>query len=148
MIALLRMGRLTALQKPAGGVRVIVCGDTVRRLVARTIAQSMSAAVQTATSPFQYALTTKAGGECVAHAIQSLTDLSSRATVLTIDGISAYDSISRGVMLDGLSNVGGGDAVLPFVLQFYAQPSEYQWTDDHGHNHVTPGRGEVDRETP
>ena len=130
------MGRLIALQKPAGGVRGIACGDIVRRLVARTIAQSMSAAVQAATSPFQCALTTKSGGECVAHAIQSLTDLNSQATVLTIDGISAYDSISRAAMLDGLSNVNGGDAVLPFVLQFHAQPSEYHWMDDYGRNHV------------
>ena len=131
VIALLRMGRLTALEKPADGVRGIVCGDIVRRLVARTIAQSMSAAVQAATSPFQYALTTKSGRECVAHAIQSLTDLNSQATVLTIDGISAHDSISRAAMLDGLSNVNG-----PFVLQFYAQPSEYHWMDDYGRNHV------------
>ena len=53
-------------------------------------------------SPFQCALTTKAGGECVAHAIQSLTDLDSRATVLSIDGIGAFDMISRVAMLDGL----------------------------------------------
>ena len=130
------MGRLTALQKPAGGVRGIVCGDIVRRLVAQTIAQSMSAAVQAATSPFQYALTTKSGGECVAHAIKSLTDLNSQATVLTIDGISAYDSISRASMLNGLSNVNGGYAVLPFVLKFYTQPSEYHWMDDCGRNNV------------
>ena len=64
VIALLRMGRLTALQKPASGVRGIVCGDIVRKLVARTVAQSMSAAVQPATSPFQYALTTKSGRVC------------------------------------------------------------------------------------
>ena len=64
-----RMGRMTALQKPGGGVRGIVCGDVVRRLVAQTIAQQISPAVQDDTSPFEYALTTKAGRECVAHAI-------------------------------------------------------------------------------
>ena len=91
VLALLRMGRLTALQKPGGGVRHIVCGDIVRRLVARTIAQMLAPDVEEATSPFQYAQTTKYGGECVAHAIQSLTDLDSRATVMSIDGISAFD---------------------------------------------------------
>ena len=39
-------------------------------------------------------------------------------------------------MLDGLSNVNGGNAVLPFVLQFCAQPSGCHWKDDEGHNHV------------
>ena len=68
VLVLLRTGRLTAQQKPGGGVRGIVCGGIVRRLVARTIAQQISPAVQEATSPFQYALATKAGGECVAHA--------------------------------------------------------------------------------
>ena len=82
VLALLRMGRLTALQKPGGGVRGIVCGDVVRRLVARTIAQMLAPAVEEATLPFQCALSTKSGGECVAHAIQSLTDLDSRATVM------------------------------------------------------------------
>ena len=102
VLVLLRMERLTALQKPGGGVRGIVCGDLVRRLVARSIAQQIAPAVQEATSPFQYALTTKAGGECVAHAIQSLMDLDSHATVLSIYGISDFDMISRAAMLNGL----------------------------------------------
>ena len=108
VLALLRLGRLTAFQKPGGGVRGIVCGDLVRRLVARNIAQQISSAVEEATSPFQCALTTKAGGERVAHAIQSLTDQNSRATVLSIDGISAFNMISRAAMLDGLQQVRGG----------------------------------------
>ena len=33
----IRLGRLTALRKPTGGVRGIVAGDIVRRLVARTM---------------------------------------------------------------------------------------------------------------
>ena len=129
VLTLLRMGRLTALEKLGGGVRSIVCGDIVRRLVARTIAQSITPVVEAATSPFQYALATKSGVGCVAHAIQSLTDLD-------IDGISAFDLISRAAMLDGLSTVEGGDSVLPFVLQFYSEPSQYLWSDDCGVTHV------------
>ena len=99
-------------------------------------------AVEAATSPFQYALTTKSGGECVVHAIQSLTDLDSRATVISIDGISAFDLISRAAMLDGLSNVTGGESVLPFVRQFYTEPSQYHWTDDYGVTHfIHQGEG-------
>ena len=61
----LRMGRMTALQKPSGGVRGIVVGDSFRRLVARTIAQQFRTAVEEATAPFQYALTTGARGASV-----------------------------------------------------------------------------------
>ena len=86
-----------------------------RRLVARSIAQQIAPTVQEATSPSLNALTTKAGGECVAHAIQSLTDLESRATVLSIDGISAFHMLSRAAMLDGLHQVRDGDKALPFA---------------------------------
>ena len=109
VIALLRMGRLTALQKPAGGVGGIVCGDIVRRLVARTTVNVRCSAGSYISVPVR---SDDEVGRRVAHAIQSLTDLNSWATVLTIDGISANDSISRAAMLDGLSNVNGGDAVL------------------------------------
>ena len=37
----LRMGRMTALRKRTGGVRGIVVGEILRRLVARTIAPSL-----------------------------------------------------------------------------------------------------------
>ena len=39
VLTVIRMGRLTALQKPLGGVRGIVAGDILRRLVARTVAR-------------------------------------------------------------------------------------------------------------
>ena len=111
---------MTALCKPNGGVRGIDAGDMVRRLVARTISQQISKAVEQAFSFFQYALPTKSGGDCIAHSPQALTDLDPRATVLSIDGIGAFDLISRGAMLDGLRSVASGDSVLPFVVQFYS----------------------------
>ena len=107
---------MTVLQKPNGGVRGIVAGDVVRRLVARTISQQLSSVVERATAPFQYALSTKSGGECTVHALQALTDLDERATVLSIDCIGAFDLIFRGAMLKGLRSVPGGDSVLPFCV--------------------------------
>ena len=56
----MRLGRLTALRKPDGGVRGIVVGDIMRRLVARTMAKQVAKKAEEATAPFQYALTTKA----------------------------------------------------------------------------------------
>ena len=50
---------MSALRKANGGVRGIVVGDVLRRLVARTIAQQVGAAVERATAPFQYALKTR-----------------------------------------------------------------------------------------
>ena len=83
---------MTAFQKPGGGVRGIVAGDIVRRLVARTISQQLSSAVESATAPFQYALSTRAGCECVAHALQALGEVDERATIMSIDGITRLRS--------------------------------------------------------
>ena len=145
-----RMGRITALQKPNGGIRGIVVGDILRRLIARTMAKQMASRVETATAPFQYALTTKAGCESVAHIIQSLTDQDERATIVSIDGVGAYDLISRNAMLEGMSSVPGGDRLLPFVRHFYGSPSTYLWEDQEGVTHMIPQGegGGGNRETP
>ena len=100
-----RVGRLTALLKPDGGVRGIVVGDVVRRLIARTISQQMSDAVKVATSPYQYALSTRAGCECISHVLQGLTELDTTPQSFSIDFIVAFDLISRGVMLQAVRDV-------------------------------------------
>ena len=101
VIRMIRMGRMTTLQKLGGGVRGIVAGDIVRRLVSRAMAKQLGEAFEQVPAPFQYALSTRAGCECVSHVLQELTDLDEHATVMSINVIGAYDSISiRG-------NVGG-----------------------------------------
>ena len=114
----LRIGRMRALQKPTGGVRGIVVGDFVKRLVARTLAQQLGPAVESATAPFQFALSTKAVSECVAHVAQALTDMDDNSTLLSLDGIGAFDLVARGAVMSGLLEVEGGASALPFVRQF------------------------------
>ena len=99
---------MTALQKPDGGVRGIVAGDVMRRLVGRTVAQQIMPAVERFTAPFQYALRTRAGTECVAHVLQALTEANPDAIVLSIDGVSAFDMVSRRAMLAVLRRVPRG----------------------------------------
>ena len=87
VVDMVRLGRLTALSKPDGGVRGIIAGDVVRRLVARTMSQQLSPVVERATRPHQYAMTTKAGCECIAHALQGLTEIDPETTIISIDGV-------------------------------------------------------------
>ena len=94
-------GRMSALRKANGGVRGIAVGDVLRRLVARTIAQQIGAAV---------------GCECVSHTLQTLLDLDPRATVLSVDGVGAFDL--RNAMMAGLAHLEEGDKLLPFVRFF------------------------------
>ena len=72
------------------------------------MAQQYAVRVEKATSPFQYALSTRAGTECVTHIVQALTDLNARTTVMSVDGIGAYDLISRETMLSALPDLDGG----------------------------------------
>ena len=91
----------------------------MRRLVARTMSHQLSKAVESATA--QYAMTTKAGTECVAHALQALTESNPQCTIMTVDGIGAFDQISRASMLRALRDVEGGSQALSFVRLFYGQ---------------------------
>ena len=100
----LRMGRITALQKDNGGVRGIVVGDVFRRVVARTIAKQFSKPGEAATAPFQFALSTRAGCECVTHLIRGATDINDRTPIVSVDGIGAFDSISRNSMFSAAEN--------------------------------------------
>ncbi len=86
-----RMGRLTALKKPNGKVRGIVTGEILRRMVAKTFAHDHATEFEEACAPFQYALSTRAGTECVAHALKALTESDPLATVMSIDGIGRLD---------------------------------------------------------
>ena len=68
----------------------------------------------------------------IAHIVQSATDNDARATVLSIDGVGAFDLISRRAMMTALHRMPDGDSILPFVLQFYGRPSTHLWEDENG----------------
>ena len=136
----IRLGRMTALSKPDGGVWGIVVGDFLHRLVARTLAQQFSQAVLEATSPFQFALSTRAGTEAVTHALQALTRIDENATVVSIHGVGAFDLISRNAMVSGLMALENGDRMWPFIREFYCRPSSHSWEDDRGVTHDIPPR--------
>ena len=70
---ILRLGTMTALRKEGGGVR----GGRRGRSDSNTwtVAQKSGLAVNAAAAFFQYSLSTWAGCECIAHALQALTEL-------------------------------------------------------------------------
>ena len=117
-------------------------GDVIRWLTARTIAQQLGKVVEAATAPFQCALSTRAGCECVAHTLQTLCEINPETTVVSVDGISAYDVVSRRAMFEGLRSVHGGAETLPFVRMFYSSPSRYLWEEQEGVVHtIDQGEG-------
>ena len=72
--AVLTTVRLTALSKWDGGVRGVATGCTFHRLVARTLAKQFAEDFEQECSPFQHALSTRTGTDCVGHLLRVATD--------------------------------------------------------------------------
>ena len=58
----------------------------------------------------------------VCHALQVLCDMDEDATITSIDGISAYDIISRRAILQGLEKVPRRSAASPFCAVMMLGP--------------------------
>ena len=129
---LFMLATMTAVSKKDGGVRGIATGTSFRRLVAKSLARQFGAEVERGDASFQFALSTRAGTDCVGHAARLATDPDPRATVLSIDGVGAHDHVLRSAMLGKLLEVDSLRGLLPFVRATYAQPSCCHWQDDHG----------------
>ena len=58
-----------------------------------------------------------------------------RATIVSVDGLGAFDLVSRKAMLQG-------PKLFPFVRTFYGQPSVFLWEDEVGDVHqIHQGEG-------
>ena len=125
---------MTALAKKDGGVRGIATGTSFRRLVAKSLARQFAKEVESVCA--QFALSTRAGTDCVGHAVRAMTDAHSTSTVLSIDGIGAYDHVFRSAMLSKLHSEPRLHGLLPFVRAMYSDPSQYSWRDAAGTQHV------------
>ena len=113
-----KVGRMTALTKPDGGVRGIVVGDVFRG----------SWHVQLRSSSRTRSSTHSLHGqepECVAHVVQALSELDSRSTILSVDGVGAFDNISWAAIFQGVADMLHGEKLIPFIRLFYSTPSRY-----------------------
>ena len=63
--------------------------------------------------------------------LETLVESDANTTIVSIDGIRAFDLVSRNAMLRGLKEMDQGDRVLPFVKRFYG-PSSQIWEDEVG----------------
>ena len=119
----LSTGALTAIQKPAGGIRGIVAGEAMKRLVSKTLAKQFAPELQAACLPYQFGLSTRAGTDCVGHIIRAATDANPRATLLSIDGVGAFDHVKRQCMLGALTRLPSANKLLPYARMTYNRVS-------------------------
>ena len=57
--------------------------------------------------------------------------------ILSIDGVGAFDHVSRARMFEQLLSNTQLHAFAPFVRQWYDTVSGFHWTDDNGQAHTT-----------
>ena len=101
--------------------------------MARTLAKKFAAVFEDECAPFQNALSTRAGTDCVGHMFRAVTDANLNATMFSMDGIGVYDHVMRASMLGRLvTMLGGVLGILPFVRLSYANPSRCSWWDEDG----------------
>ena len=76
------------------------------------------------------------------HVLRAATDDDPSATILSVDGIGAYDHILRSAMLERLATMREVSAVLSFVRLSYGTPSRNSWWDEAGQRRtVTQAEG-------
>ena len=71
-----------------------------------------------------------------------MTDRDPNCTVLSIDGVGTFDSVSKKAMMTAVHNMDQGEKLIPFLLQFYGHPSTHLWEDEEGTVHeIQQGEG-------
>ena len=128
---------MIALSKADGGVRGIVAGDVMWRLVANDVS-----AIDGICVVGQISVPARHGHQGRMRMHFPRVELNPNATILSVNGMSAYDTISRRAMLQGLSYIGGGGSALPFCehvqwKSFAIFVGGRAWS----HPHNPPGRG-------
>ena len=131
----LRISGLTALLKPNRRIRGISAADTFRRLVTKCLARQHQNLLRQCVWPDNFGLCDRSGTDMVAHLLRYVTDEDPTKVVLSIDGVGAFDHISRARMFEALLATPELNSLVPFVRQWYASPSRYMWRDSQGTMH-------------
>ena len=142
VVEALALSQMTALRKGNGRVRGICAGDTLRRLVAKTLARQYQTRLREAVAPANFGLADRSGTDSLVHMVRALTELDPQCTLISIDGVGAYDHVSRTRMLTELWRQEGLRDLVPFVRMWLGRQSTFVWTDDAGEQHdVVQGEG-------
>ena len=108
--------------------------------MSRALAKGWADTFDHVTRPHQFALQTRAGTDALAAHVRSAPELQPDAVSVSLDGRSAYDSMSRAAFLRELQSC--APEWLLFVRLFYGGVSMYCWWDANGRcRDVAQGEG-------
>jgi len=132
IVEALRVSSLTALLKPNRRIRGISSADTFRRLVTKCLARQKQDRLRECVWPDNFGLCDRSGTDLVAHLIRYLTEEDPTKVILSIDGVGAFDHMSRARLFEALLADERLSDLVPFVRQWYSTPSRFLWRDSEG----------------
>ena len=77
----------------------------MRRLVAGCAAQLIGPEIEEACAPHQYAMSTRAGTDCIGHLLKGLAAVEPDHCILSIDGVGAFDFVQGASMLSEVNEL-------------------------------------------
>ena len=66
----------------------------------------------------------------MSHTFSRASEVDPSTTVISVDGVGAFNSVSLAAMLSGLLDMEEGEQLLPFVRMFYSQSSSFFFDDE------------------
>ena len=119
IVQTMSVSSITALKKRNGRVRGIAAGDTLRRLVAKTLARQSEEQLRNAAMPANFGLADRSGTDGLVHMVRTLLGSDSSRTLISIDGVGAFDHVSRARIFTELWHRPEFHDLLPFVSCWY-----------------------------
>ena len=84
------------------GVRPIDIGETIRRIVGKSLSWVLKDVIQETTGPLQVCTGLKSGGEAAIHFIREQFEADSAEAVILVDASNAFNSLNRQVMMHNI----------------------------------------------
>ena len=126
-IALLFSNRLVPLRKRDDGVRPVGVGETLRRIIGKTVAKAFKEDIQNSCGPLQTCTGIQSGIEAAIHAVKNIFLQDDCEAVLLVDADNAFNRLNREV---ALKNVG---QICPVIFQYihnsYKEPAKLYLPD-------------------
>ena len=100
------------------------------------MAKQYADAFTTAAALYQFALQTRACAEAIAHVLRHLSHQDEDSVIVSLDGIGAFDHVSRAAFLQKLVDVPQLQSLVPLAAALYGSDSRFRWSDADGVVHT------------
>eukprot|EP00973_Karenia_brevis_P091243 12406523-Karenia_brevis.AAC.1 len=92
--------------------------------------------------PSNFGLADRSGTDGLVHMARAVVEQGPSRVALSIDGVGAFDHISRARIFREIWARPQFHELLPFIRCWYGAPTNFQWLDDSGEAHlITQGEG-------